>query len=71
MTDVRTDVDDPDVDYVTVLPHVDGKHFLVAIYKHVGHGEYAQTKVSNPMDRVAAERVAGAWSAALGLTVRL
>lgn len=71
MTNVQTDVDDPDVDYVTVLPTVSGQHFLVAIYKHVGNGEYAQTKISNPMDRVAAERVAGAWSAALGLQVRL
>lgn len=71
MTDVRTDVDDPDVDYVTVLPHVNGREYLVAIYKHVGNGDYLQSKVSNPMNRVAAERVAGAWSAALGLTIRL
>lgn len=71
MPDVRTDVDDPDVDYITILPHVNGHDHLVAIYKHVGNGEYAQTKISNPMGRVAAERVAGGWSAALGLTIRL
>lgn len=71
MTGLLTDTDDPDVDYVTILPDVSGRAFLVAIYKHVGNGEYAQTKISNPMGRVAAERVAGGWSAALGLTIRL
>ena len=71
MTDVLTDVDDPDVDYITILPHTDGKRYLVAIYKHVRNGDYTQSKISNAMDRVAAERVAGAWSAALGLLIRL
>ena len=71
MVGLLHDTVDPDVDYITILPTVSGQNFLVAIYKHVGNGDYAQSKVSNPMDRVAAERVAGAWSAALGLLIRL
>lgn len=67
---MSNDIDDPDVDYVTILPTVDGLSCLVSIHKHVGNGDYIQTKVSNPMDRAAAERVAGLWSVTLGLQVK-
>ena len=71
MTELLHDTDNADVDYITILPTVDMRQCLVAIYKHVGNGEYVQTKVSGRLDKVAAERVAGAWSAALGLTIKL
>jgi hypothetical protein len=71
LRDSLLDFDSEDRDYITILPTIDQHRLLVSIYKHVGNGEYIQTKVSQPMSKTAAERVAGAWSAATGLEIRL
>ena len=66
-------MDEPNPDYVTVLPTHDqsGRKLVAVMHYHKRDDEYLITKVSRPLGKKEANQLAHAWAAALRLSVRL
>lgn len=65
-------MDEPNPDYVTVLPTHDqsGRKLVAVMHYHKRDDEYLITRVSRPLKPTPAEGLAKMWAAALRVEVR-